>query len=93
MLLDKYESLIQTSAGSRWFWDLSLHRSRFKWSPSTVKHRASERLLRCEVHLELLSKYQENQTVTTLKEVDGWSLRKDTLSASEFSRGNCRVSW
>ena len=54
---------------------------------------ASGRPLHCEVHLELLSKYQENQTVTTLKEVDGWSLRKDTLSASEFSRGDCRVSW
>ena len=82
MLLDKYvyESLIQTSAikqahdGSGT--SQALHRSRFKWSPSTVKHRAFGRLLRCEVHLELLSKYQENQTVTTLKEVDGWSLRK-----------------
>ena len=41
--------------------------------PVQLKHRASGRPLHCEVHLELLSKYQENQTVTTLKAVDGWS--------------------
>ena len=80
--LDKYllcTYMNQTSAmndGS----DLSLHRSRFKWPPSTVKHRASRRPLHCEVHLELLSKYQENQTV---KEVTGgWlelPLRNDTI--------------
>ena len=45
----------------------------------------------CEVHLELLSKYQENQTVTTLKEVDGWSFLWGTIFS--FSGGNCRVSW
>jgi hypothetical protein len=67
----------------------------FQMPPSIVKHRrASGRPLHCncEVHLELLSKYQENQTVAMLK--DSWSfLRKGILSASEFSGGNCKVFW
>jgi hypothetical protein len=97
MSSEEYESLIQTAikqAHDGVEPSLRAAAEANGLPPSTVKYRAAGRLPRNEAHPGLLSKYQEDQVIKTLKEVEIWGfpLRKDMLrslveAVAEFPAG------